>query len=130
MEIFWDLLNQYEAESDNFLNSIISRDEAWCHYNKPESKRQSVEWQNVNSLSKKKFKIQLPAGKVMCTVFWYRQGVVLLDVLKPGETVNSAHCKTTLTKLKAQISRVTAEKKTNCHLQHDNARPHTNFVTT
>ena len=36
---------------------------------------------------------------------------------------------TTLTKLKARISRVRPEKKTTFLLQHNNARPHTNLKT-
>jgi hypothetical protein len=59
----------------------------------------------------------------MCTVFWDRRGVILLDVLEPDETVNSERYAQTLTKLKACISRVRPEKQTTFRLQHDNARP-------
>ncbi|XP_049807215.1 uncharacterized protein LOC126249596 [Schistocerca nitens] len=95
------LLDQYEARGDSFLNSIVTRDETWHHHFKPESKRQSFEWQHVNSPSKKKFESQPSAGKVMFTVFCNSQDVVLLDVLDPGETFNSACYRMTLTKLKA-----------------------------
>ena len=44
------------------------------------------------------------AGKVMCTVFWDRNGVILLDFLEPGQTINSDLYITTLTKLEARIS--------------------------
>jgi hypothetical protein len=67
--------------------------------------------------------------KVMCTVFWYRWGVILLDFLQPSETVNSERDKT-LTKLKARISRVRPEKQTTFRLQHDNATPHTSVAPT
>ena len=125
-----DLLDHYEAEGDKFLHSIVTGDETWCHHYEPESKRQSMEWRHANSPSKKKFKTQPSAGKVMCTIFWDSQGVILVDVLEPGATVNSERYKQTLTKLKSRISRVRPEKKTNFYLQHDNARPHTSFVTT
>jgi len=68
-------------------------------------------------------------GKVMCTVFWDRKGVILLDFLEPGQTNNSDRYVTTLTKLKARISRVRQEKKTSFLLQHDNARPHSSLKT-
>ena len=74
------LLNQYEAEGDSFLDCIITSDEMWCHHHEPESKQQSIVSQCVNSPSKK-FKSQSSAGKVMCTVFWDRRGVILLDFL-------------------------------------------------
>ena len=38
-----------------------------------------MEWWYGNSPSKKMFKMQLSAGKVMCTVFWDRKEVILLD---------------------------------------------------
>ena len=90
MQIFQDLLNQYESEGDSFLDRIITGDETWCHHYEPESKRQSMEWRHVNSPSKKKFKTLPSAVKVMCTVFWDRKGVILLDFLEPRQTINSA----------------------------------------
>jgi len=44
MQVCQDLLNQYEAEGDSFLDRIITSDETWCHHYEPESKRQSMEW--------------------------------------------------------------------------------------
>jgi len=84
----------------------------------------------VNSPSKKKFKTLPSAGEVMCTVFLgIGNGVILLDFLEPGQTINSDRYIATLTKLKAQISRVRPEKKTVFLLQLDRARPHTSFNT-
>jgi len=39
MQVCQDLLNQYEAEGDSFLDRIITGDETWCHHYEPESKR-------------------------------------------------------------------------------------------
>ncbi|PNF14079.1 hypothetical protein B7P43_G02148 [Cryptotermes secundus] len=128
-EVCQDLLHQFETEGDKFLDNIVTGDETWCHHYQPESKRQSMEWRHPDS-PRKKFKTQPSARKVMCTVFWDRRGVILLDFLEPGESVNSERYKTTLTKLKARISRVRPEKQTTFRLQHDNARPHTSLVTT
>jgi hypothetical protein len=55
----------------------------------------------LNSPSKKKFNTLPSAGKVMCTVFWDRKGVILLDFLEPGLTVNSDRYIMMLTELKA-----------------------------
>jgi len=130
MQVGQDLLNQYEAEGDSFLDRIVTGDETSCHHCEPESKRQSMEWRHVNSPSKKKFKTLPSADKVMCTVFWDRKRVILLDFLEPGQTINSDRYIATLTKLKARISRVRPEKKkTTFLLQHDNVRPHTSLKT-
>lgn len=88
-----------------------------------------MEWLHANSPSKKKFKTQPSAGKVMCTVFWDRKGVILLDFLEPGQTINYDHYVVTLTKLKAGISRVRPETKTAFLLQHNNAWPLTSLKT-
>ena len=128
-DVCQDLLDRYEAEGDGFLDQVITGDETWCHHYEPESKRQSMEWHHSNSPARKKFKTQASAGKVMCTVFWDRQGVILLDFLEPGATVNSDRYVETLTKLKARIARVRPEKRETFCLQHDNARPHTSLKT-
>ena len=129
MQVCPDLLNQYKAEDDSFLERIITGDETCCHHYEPESKQQSMDWRHVNSPWKKKFKMLPSVGKVMCAVFWDRKWVILLDFLKPGQTIISDRYIATLTKLKAWISRVRPEKKTTFLLQHDNARPHTSLKT-
>jgi transposase len=65
----------------------------------------------------------------MCTVFWGKKGVILLDFLEPGQTINCDRYITMLTKLKAQISRVRPEKKTAFLLHHNSARPHASLKT-
>jgi len=79
--------------------------------------------------SKKKFKTLPSVGKVMCIVFWDRKGMILLDFLEPGQTINSDRYIVSLIKLKAPISRVRPEKKTTFLLQDNNARPHTSLKT-
>ena len=95
----------------------------------PESKRQSMEWRHVNSPSKKNFKTLPSAGKVTCTVFWDRKGVILLDFLQPGQPINSDRYIATLTKLKARISRVRPEKKTIFLCNRITPGPHTSLKT-
>jgi hypothetical protein len=45
-----------------------------------------MEWKHPGSPTKKKFKTQSPAGKVMLTVFWDSKG----PNLEEGCTINSA----------------------------------------
>ena len=49
MQICQDLLNQYKAEGDSFLDHIIASDETWHHRYDLESKQQSVEGCPMNS---------------------------------------------------------------------------------
>jgi len=83
----------------------------------------------VNSPSKKKFKTQPSMGKLICTDFWDRKGVILLDFLEPRQTINSDFYSAVLTKLKALTCRVRLEKKTTFLLQCNNTRPNTGLYT-
>ena len=108
---------------------IITSDEMLCHHYELESKQQSMEWQQVNSPLKKKFEMQSSVVKVMCTVFWDRKGVLLLNFLEPRQTINSDYYITTLTKSNSWTFIVRSEKKTTFLLLPDNARTHTSFKT-
>ena len=50
----------------------------------------------------KKFKSQHSAGKIMATVFWDIEGVILADFMSQGTTINSDVYTDTLRKLKAR----------------------------
>ena len=66
----------------------------------------------------------------MATVFLDSQGVILVDFLPKGETINSEVYIETLRKLKAKIRRVWPNlDMANVFLQHDNAPPHTSIRT-
>jgi len=101
-------------------------DKMWYNHCEPEAKELSMEWQQLNSPTKKKFKTQPAVCKVMCTVFWNRKRVMLLDFLEPRWTIN--RYLVMLTKLKVLSSRARPEKITFL-LQHGNTRPHISLET-
>ena len=112
------------------MERIITVDETWVLHFEPESKRRSMEWRHPNSPRTKKFRAQKSAGKIMATVFWDSQGVILVDILLKGQTINSEVDIETLRKLKAKIRRVWPNlDMANVLLQHDNARSHTSIRT-
>ena len=59
------------------------------HY-EPESKRQSIQWKSTDSPVKKRFRVLWLIKYVMRTVFKDMKGLVTLDFLKKGTTVNNA----------------------------------------
>lgn len=125
-----ELLERFGVEGEMFLSKIVTGDETWAHYYEPETKMQSIEWHHPQSPKRKKFKTSPSAGKVMITVFWDIDGVILVDVMTRGETINSTAYINTLTKLKNRFHRVRPNKPSaDLLLQHDNARPHTSLVT-
>lgn len=125
-----ELLQRFNLEGEEFLGKIVTGDETWVHFFEPESKRQSMEWHHRNSPTQKKFKTVRSAGKVMATVFWDAEGVILVDFLEHGRTINSVLYVSTLKKLKARLQRVRPTKAmADVLLLHDNARPHTSRHT-
>ena len=102
------------------MRSIVTGDESWAHHYEPETKRQLMQWHHLGSPSPKKFKLSPSAGKVMITVFWDIQGVLLLDFLPKGETINSARYQETLKKFACHIH-VKRLDQQDVILHHDNA---------
>ncbi|UYV83338.1 hypothetical protein LAZ67_23000621 [Cordylochernes scorpioides] len=62
-------LDCYGDQLGKFLNRIVTGDETCIHHYEPETEWHSMEWKQLNSSCKKKFKSQPYAGKRMLTVF-------------------------------------------------------------
>jgi [histone H3]-lysine36 N-dimethyltransferase SETMAR len=100
-----DLCERYSNEGDGFLHRIITGDETWIHQFEPESKRQSMQWRHVISPPPRKFKMIPATKKIMATVFWDAQGILLVDFLPNGQTINANRYIMTLKKLKRAVRR-------------------------
>jgi len=88
-------LMRYHKEGDNMLSHIVTGDETGVSNITPESKQQSLHWKHTCSPKRKNFKHTFSTRKIMCTVFWDRQGVLLVKLLPQGTTINSAvYCET------------------------------------
>nr|CAH7765296.1 unnamed protein product [Callosobruchus chinensis] len=94
---------RFEEEGDDFLEGFVTGDETWAHHYTPETKESSKQWRHSDSPKPKKFKATLSAGKVMATVFWDRHGVLLVDFMPRGTTINAARYCETLEKLRRAI---------------------------
>ena len=98
-----DFLTQYSEEGDNFLSHVVTVDETWVSHATPESKQQSMEWRHTSSPTKMKFKQTTSTWKIMCTVFWDRKGILLVDFLPQRSTINAGVYRDTLKKLHRAI---------------------------
>jgi hypothetical protein len=67
-----------------FLQRIVTADETWLHHYEPESKAQSVAWKRPTSPAAKKLKSQPSAGKIMLTLFWNMESVILVHFTPKG----------------------------------------------
>ncbi|GFO28290.1 histone-lysine N-methyltransferase SETMAR [Plakobranchus ocellatus] len=77
--------------------------------------------------SPRKFKVVASARKALLNVFWDMKGVVHMEFLEQGQTVNSKQYISTLRALKLRLRHVGHNKDS--ILQHDNACPLTSPQT-
>ena len=67
-------------------------DETCLYHYDPETKQQSMEWRHSGSPRLKKFRVQKSAGKVLASIFWEQDGILLIDYLPNGQTINAVAC--------------------------------------
>jgi hypothetical protein len=63
------ILQRYESEGADVLDSIVTCDDTWVHYFTTESKRVSKQCKHTHSPTPRKAKAIFLAGKIMATVF-------------------------------------------------------------
>ena len=89
--VYSALLKRFRSKKDDFLSCLVTVDETWVHYYEPENKAQNRQSAGPGSPRPKKFKTKPSAGKVMATVFWDAQGVMMLDFLAKKSTITGAY---------------------------------------
>ena len=129
-ELSTAILTMINFDEEIFLRQLVTGDETWIYQYDPETKRQSKEWLPRGSSAPIKFKTQRSGKKVMATVFWDSEGVILLDFLEGKTTVTGAYYVEVLKKLKAAIIKKRPGKLHNGILfHHDNAPAHSAKIT-
>ena len=120
-----------EELGEVFWTRIITTDETWLPFYMPESKEQSKQWCDAGDHPPLKAKTVPSAGKVMVTVFWDCDGIIFIDYLKKGVTINSHYFSSLLRDgLRTALKNRRRGKLTSRPLlQMDNARPHTAAIT-
>ena len=98
-------------------------DETWIHHFTPESKRSSSEWTAAGEPRPKRPKAQQSAGKVMASVFWDAHGIIFIDYLEKGKTINSDYYTALLNRLKAEIVKKRPHTSKNKILFHEDNAP-------
>lgn len=114
----------------DFFRRYVTIDETWLHHYTPESNRQSAEWTARDEPAPKRGKTQQSAGKVMASVFWDAHGIIFIDYLEKGKTINSDYYIGLLERLKAEIAKKRPQmKKKKVLLHQDNAPCHKSLKT-
>ncbi|KAF8788189.1 Histone-lysine N-methyltransferase SETMAR like protein [Argiope bruennichi] len=123
-------LTLYNEDGEDFLSRIVTGDETWVSYDTSENKRESMEWRHISSPTKIKPKQTLTPRKVMYTIFWDRKGILLIDFLPRGQSINAhVYCETIKKLHRAIQNKRLGLMSKDVFSLHDNARPHTPNVT-
>jgi len=93
-----DFLTQCSEEGENFLSRVVTGNKTWVSHEAPKLKQHSMEWRHTSSLTKTKFKQTASTQNVICTMFLDRKGVLLVEFLPQGSTINVGVCCNTLHK--------------------------------
>jgi len=119
-------LERYKRDGNAFLDQIVTGDETWISHNTPTRKRRSMEWHHAQSPKRpRKFKQTASARKLMASVFWDHQGILLVDFMPCNTTINAdAYCATLRHLCQAIQNRRRGKLSRGIVLIDDNARPH------
>lgn len=129
VQLSQECLDCFQKDSADFVRRFITTDETWVHYYTPETKLQSKQWTEPGGSAPKKAMTMKSAGKIMASVFWDAKGILMVDYLPKGQTINGAYYANLLGMLNEKIREKRpglARKKIIFH--QDNARPHTSIV--
>jgi len=64
-------------------------DETWLYHYDLGTKQQSKEWRHSGSPRPKKFRVQKSDGKVLASIFWDQDGILLIDNLPRAKLINA-----------------------------------------
>jgi histone-lysine N-methyltransferase SETMAR len=81
-------LKQQARDDPSFISNIITGDETWVYGYDPETKQQSLQWNSPNSPWPKKAHQVRSNVKSILIFFFDIQGIVHMEFIPPGQTVN------------------------------------------
>jgi len=93
-------LEFFRRNPNNFLPRLVTMDETWLYHYDSETKQQSMEWRHSGVPRLKKFRVQKSAGKVLASIFWDQDGILLIDYHPKGQTINAKCYSSLLVQLK------------------------------
>jgi histone-lysine N-methyltransferase SETMAR len=93
-------LERFLKNKVDFVRRFITMDETWVYHHDPESKQEAKEWCEPGTSAPKRVRVQKSAKKVLASVFWDAKGILFVDYLQTGKTINSEYYCNLLVQLK------------------------------
>ena len=123
-------LDFFRRDPNDLLARLLTMDETWLYHYDPETKQQSLEWRHNGSPHPKKFRVLKFVGNFLSTIFWDQDGILLIDYLPKGQTINAEYYSSVLVQLKDILKEKRRGKVTKGVLfLHDNTPAHRALAT-
>ena len=122
------MLTRYNTNPDDFHFRVVTCDETWLYHYDPESKQESMEWKHATSPKTKKFKATRSTKKVMSTIFWDSKGVIHIDYLPHGTTMNGKYYANLLKQVRQSIKEKRRGKIRRGIMLHQDNAPVSQFI--
>uniref|UniRef100_A0A5S6QC44 HTH_48 domain-containing protein n=1 Tax=Trichuris muris TaxID=70415 RepID=A0A5S6QC44_TRIMR len=74
-----EILELFKKSEEDFLGRIVAGDELWLSQYDPESEQQSRQWKHTDSPRPVRARIEPRVGKVLATILWDADGILLID---------------------------------------------------
>jgi len=94
------ILGDRRISAKSIAERLVTMDETWLYHYGQETKQQSMEWRHSGSPRTKIFRVQKSAGKVLASIFWDKDGIILTDYVPKGQTSNAEYYSSLLVQLK------------------------------
>ena len=99
------LLSRYVDDPRDFIKGIVIQDETWVLHFDPVAKMQRKQWMPPGLPPPTKVKRVHSAEKVLISIFWDSQGVIMIYYLEQSRTINDAYYAGKLRWLRNETSR-------------------------
>lgn len=126
-----EVLGAWGDRWSELLERLVTCDETWVSYENPHDRISGGEWRKRGSNPPELPKIPNNPKKIMASVFWDFKGVIHVEIMEKGHTINSEVYCSILSKVRDKIKEKRRGKLAKgIILLDDNARPHRSKYTT
>jgi histone-lysine N-methyltransferase SETMAR len=120
-----ELLQQSEANPSTFFDRIVTGDECWVYHYDPLSQMEAKVWKRSDEPTPTRSRRQRSTRKLMMIIFWDKDGVLLIDYLPHGTTINGLYYASIIDRLRSDIlEKRRGKMRLGVLLLHDNAPVH------
>jgi len=124
------ILDFFQCDPNVFLSRLVTRKRSWLYHYDPETKQQTMEWWQYGWPPPQKIPSAKIRWKILASIFWDQDGILLIDYLPKGQTNNAQYYSSLLVKLKELLKEKRRGKVTKGVLfLHDNTPAHRALAT-